>query len=240
MLFQHSESFHFPKKTTNLVPFDRFFDLSHSSGYNVRPVLSNRLLQKEWWPSWNEVVFSSSRNEVTRFCKRAKSGGKSTPPFCWYYKGINKTFFKLKLNQPWPTPVGEGRRVSSLSAAISNTEGNLMKKPCPRNQSKMKHRDYLLNNCFLLIKSLKHIISFDFSSRDKEVIYKKAFATNIFRLERMIIKIYVYKNRHTTILYWHDQIFYWHHYNNFSATTIGREKQIFKYHFMKRQCWTFP
>ena len=64
-----------------------------------------------------------------------------------------------------------------------------MKKPCPRNQSKMKHRDYLLNNCFLLIKSPKHIISCDFSSRDKEIIYKKAFATNIFRLEKMIIKI---------------------------------------------------
>ena len=36
------------QKTINLVPFDRFFDLFHSSGYNVRPVLSNRLLQKEW------------------------------------------------------------------------------------------------------------------------------------------------------------------------------------------------
>lgn len=69
-----------------------------------------------------------------------------------------------------------------------------MKKPCPRNQSKMKHRDYLLNKCFLLIKSLKHIISFDFSSRDKEIIYKKAFATNIFRLERMIIKICLKKS----------------------------------------------
>ena len=117
-LSQHSEAFHFPKRQNNLIPFGRCFDLSHSSGYNVRLVPSSRLVQKDWWPSRNKVMFSSSRNEVTRLCKRTKSGGKSTPPFCWYYKGINMT---LLINTESTLTYSDWRREESGGGAPNLT-----------------------------------------------------------------------------------------------------------------------